>query len=301
MGFAQHQSFHIRDGWLRKGMVEVRLNEAIFTDSNQAAFQLGLGKNMAEALRFWMWATGLTDEQPRPTDRKRVQNLTPFGQLVLDHDPYLEEDGTLWLIHYNLISNEEGATAWYWFFNHFARLSFSAAEFVRELELWNIARGAKDIALSSFEKDFDCLVRTYCAREVDTTPEDTLESPLVQLGLLTVGGQDKDEKRYILLRPEPARVPSLVALYVMKRWQEKNNPNSMQVSFRDMLSTPCSPGRTFLLGMRLAEAIRRIEEEEPDLRVQFTRTSGLDVLTLPRDSSTDILRMYYARVGMSVV
>lgn len=292
MGFAQHQSFHIRDGWLRKGMIEIAQNEAIFTDSN-AYLKFGLGKNMVEALRFWMPATGLSKEETRLSDRKHVQKLTPFGQAVLQNDPYLEDDGTLWLVHYHLLKNPQGATSWYWFFNHFARLDFDREQFVKELSLWNALRGAKDIVKSSLEKDFECLVKTYQPRELNASPEDTIECPLVHLKLMSLE-VIQGCRRYHLNRPEPRTIPPLVLLYVLKKWQEEYREGALQVSLREILSSPCSPGRTFLLGMRLAEAIRRANEAVPNFAFRFTRTAGLDVLTVPNVQSDEILEQQFA-------
>jgi hypothetical protein len=294
MGFAQHQSFHIREGWLRKGMSEVYQDEAIFTDP-EAYIRFGLGKNMVEALRFWMTATGLTAEVIRQ-DRKRIQQLTTFGRLVLANDPYLEDDGSLWLIHYHLLKKPEGATTWYWFFNHFARLTFERDHCINELTLWNAMQGTKDIAKSSLEKDIDCLIRTYLPREQATSPEDTLECPLVHLKLFSLEISD-NHKRYNLNRPAPRSIPPLVLLYVLKNWQEEKDPNALQVSLRDTLSSRSSPGRTFLLGMRLAEAFRWAGELYPDLGLYLTRTAGLDLITLPQASSAEILNRHF-QVGV---
>jgi hypothetical protein len=100
-------------------------------------------------------------------------------------------------------------------------------------------------------------------------------------------------KRYHLNRPEPRSIPPLVLLYVLKGWQEEHKEGALQVSLREILANPCAPGRTFLLGMRLAEAIRRANEFAPKFAFRFTRTAGLDVLTVPEVSSEDILEYHF--------
>ena len=62
MGFAKHETFYIREGWLFKGMEAIKKAEAgghlnIFLD-NDAPERLGIGQNMVRAQRFWMQATG---------------------------------------------------------------------------------------------------------------------------------------------------------------------------------------------------------------------------------------------------
>src|SRR5574341_1496871 len=122
MPFAKHETFHIREGWLFKGMSAIKTTEAegrlptIFLDRD-APEQLGIGRNMVRALRFWMQATGLAKEQLE--DHYATQRLTSFGEWVWQHDRYLEDETTIWLIHYHLACSRDQATTWYWFFNHF--------------------------------------------------------------------------------------------------------------------------------------------------------------------------------------
>ena len=116
MYFAKHETFHIRDGWLTKGLLTIQEQPRIFLD-DEAPEELGLGKNMVRALRFWMQATGLAEEIFE--DGQKIQKATKLGELIRDYDPYLETDGSLWLIHYNLVCSKEFATSWYWFFNHY--------------------------------------------------------------------------------------------------------------------------------------------------------------------------------------
>lgn len=289
MSYALHQSFHIRDGWLRKGIQAVTENPKIFSDPS-ASIRLGLGKNMVEALRFWLPATGLTVVAKEKG--KSNQNLTSFGQLVRECDPYLEDDGTLWMLHYNLLKNPANATTWFWFFNYFGRMSFTKTQFIEELEQWNIMEGGKDTARSSFERDFDCFIRTYLPRENSISPEDTQESPLVNLKLLSSTTLN-NSKLYSLTRPDPRVIPPLILFYAIKKWQEEHQPDALQISLRDMLAGQASPGRTFLLGMRLAEAIRWANDTSPQINMRFTRTAGLDVLSLPQIEADKILEMHY--------
>src|ERR1700694_4954634 len=125
MPFAKHESFYIREGWLFKGLRAVERDEAIFV-APDASERLGLGKNMVRSLRFWMQATGLSQE--KTGNRVRVQELTALGKRILVSDPYLELEGTLWLIHHQLLSSDHLATAWYWFFNHFVPSNFTKQE-----------------------------------------------------------------------------------------------------------------------------------------------------------------------------
>jgi hypothetical protein len=289
--FARHETFHIREGWLFKGMNAIGSDPAIFL-APDASERLGLGKNMVRALRFWLMATGLTEEYVR--NRQTCQRLTvPFGQLVWEHDRYHEEEGTLWLLHYHLVRDLGGATTWYWFFNHFSQPVFDQNSFVGALQSWVIGTGGKSISDQSLKRDFDCLVRTYLPDRQARSPEDLIECPLAQLDLLAEAGNGP-VRRYRLLRPDPARIHPLVLLYVLLCWQESNQPDARQLGLAQVLREPANDGRVFNLGtIGLSECFARLNDEYPDLVVRLTRAAGLDQLTLPAIPSDEVLMRYY--------
>ena len=98
MKFRAHDTFAIRKGWLHKGMRHVVNTPRISVDKDiNPMDEFGIGANMVKALRYWLQATGLTEEN---TGNNRNQYISPFGEEVWANDPYLEEDGTLLLIHY---------------------------------------------------------------------------------------------------------------------------------------------------------------------------------------------------------
>ena len=118
MKFRAHDTFFIRKGWLSKGMKAVHNCPDLFVSKKENPMDvLGLGANMVKALRYWLPAVGLTEE--RVENRRRVQVFTPFGQCVFTHDRYIEELGTLYLIHYQLAKNRVEATSWYFFFTEY--------------------------------------------------------------------------------------------------------------------------------------------------------------------------------------
>lgn len=290
MPFAKHETFHIREGWLYKGMDAVRHDPCIFL-ADDASERLGLGKNMVRALRFWMAATGLTEEYRE--DRRTQQRLTaPFGQLVWEHDRYLEEDGTLWLIHYHLVRDREGATTWYWFFNHFSQPVFDQHSFTSTLQSWVIGR-SKPVSENSLKRDFDCLIRTYLPSRQARSPEDLLECPLSQLGLLAEADNGQ-ARRYRLLRLDATRIHPLILLYVLLQWQQHNQPEARQVGLAQVLTAQANAGRVFNLSRAsLSSGLTRLNDEHPSLAVRLTRTAGLDQLTLPRATPDQVLIRYF--------
>lgn len=300
MYFAKHETFHIRDGWLYKGMKAVQDDETIFL-ADDAPERLGLGKNMVRALRFWMQATGLTTEGFN--GGRKAQNLTPLGHLVWGYDPYLQFEGTLWLLHHKLLCGREWATTWYWFFNHYVPVVFRHQEFIMRLKQWinnHPPNQVKKVADSSLRKDFDCLMRTYLPAQRGKSPEDVMASPFTTLGLLAAFTEHDEETRkpmraYRFEAGSPLTISPLVFLYVLLARQEMEREGAVQVGLNVALREPMNVGRTFNIGMLgIEDLLMRLETKYPSWAVRLTRTGGLDQLTLPNVPAQEVLEVYFA-------
>lgn len=289
MPFGKHETFYLRDGWLSKGLTAIVENPRIFREKD-APVQLGIGRNMVRSLSFWMLATRLA-ERTKDEQRMLVHQLTPFGQMVWEHDRHLEDEGTLWLIHYHLACSREQATTWYWFFNHFAPTLFDRETFLTELEQWVIAQqDGQDVARRTLERDFQVLMRTYLPSERQRSPEDTLESPLTYLGLLS----PVDKATYRLTQPAAERIPPLIMLYVLLQERPGEPRTESALNLLQALRQPMSVGRVFnLSAAALIEQIQRLEHEHPEYAVRLVRTGGLDQLQLPSVAPAKVLAAYY--------
>lgn len=314
MAFAKHETFHIREGWLYKGMEAITRAEeggqlpTIFLDS-AAPEKLGIGRNMVRSLRFWMQATGLAHEHLE--QRQRVQRLTPFGQHVWAHDRYVTDTNTLWLIHYHLVCNRELATAWYWFFNHFSPGTFDQHRMLDALHGWVISEyPEREIAASSLKKDINCLLQTYLASDKPHIPEDLIESPLARLHLINRIEHNR-QKRYRRERADSDRIHPLVILYVLvdRKIRQHQNQNQNQtdaqeplaeeqreVYVSEVLREENNIGRVFhITTTGFMSILTTLKNHFPDFAIEYTRTAGLDTLTLPQVSLSDILTRCYAQ------
>jgi len=296
--FAKHETFYIRDGWLYKGIQAIQVDPLIFA-KEEAPQILGLGKNMVRSLRYWMVATQLVEE--KLTKYGKEQRLTEFGQLVAQYDKYQEFDNTLWLLHYHLATNYQDATAWYWFFNHFAPVNFTKQDFVERLTQWINTQSDDLKSPQSLARDFDCLLRTYLPSSRERSPEDILESPLASLGLFTAIEHQEENaevksRHFRLNLTKSNSIQPFVFLYILLKQQEKERNDARQVSLNDALREPMNVGRTLNIGLQaLEDLLMRLEESESKLAVRLSRTGGLDQLTLPDISSKDVLQEFYQR------
>lgn len=301
MYFAKHETFSIRDGWLTKGLITLEENPRVFLDE-EAPEELGLGRNMVRALRFWMQATGLTDEVF--DDGQKIQEATYMGRFIREFDPYLEDEGSLWLIHYNLVCSREFATTWYWFFNHYIPNKFTREDFLENLGHWINAQPEveKKIATSSLRKDFTILTKTYVAdKRTDKSPEDVMESPLTALGLISsFTERDDDNKKKNVYRYESgvsANIHPLVFLFIMLDRQSKEREGAYQVGLQNVLRDPMNIGRTFNIGLTgFEDLLGRLNDNYADWRVTLTRTGGLDQLTLPDIGADAVLERFFDEI-----
>ena len=65
MGFGGHETFSIREGWLHRGLQLLKEDPERLLDE-YAADWLGVGRNMAKSIRYWLAATGIADANSSP-------------------------------------------------------------------------------------------------------------------------------------------------------------------------------------------------------------------------------------------
>lgn len=303
MKFKAHQSFFIRKGWLGKGLRAVSKDDSILmpSRSKDAMDELGLGSNQVVALRYWLQVTGLVEYAD---GRRRALKVTNLGELIRKQDPYIEEIGTLWALHCNLASEKENAAAWYFLFNEFGQAIFDKESFVDALSRYVFNFNDKrDVARSSLEADFNCVLNTYIPHgrtsSKPVSPENVIDCPLGELGLVDV--ENKREKTY---RKKPANqrtLPDLLVLYAIYSMRQKAADESSglpsEIRLETLLSGPCSPGSLYNLDS--IGLLAKLYELEANNLIRINRTAGLDVIRLeePGRDSVWCLERYYEMLG----
>ncbi len=289
--FRGHETFFIRKGWLHKGIKNVQADPALFVNKVSLPTDvLGLGNNMVKSLRYWLQVVGLTNESKTG---KRFQTVTDLGALMYHHDPYFEELGTLWLLHYNLARNIEDATSWYFFFNEFQMQEFRKEDFCLALKKYAGIHSKTEIADSSFESDFDCLMNTYISRAKSNPekvhPENNIDCPLGELNLVDI--KDKKEKIYTKVIPPKANIHPFIALAVIVDCAQ-----GQEIKIQSLLKDKNSIGKIFNLDMiSLLELLNKIERIG---YISVIRTAGLDVVRIKTKwSFLECVEQYYKAIN----
>ncbi len=180
--FGRHETFPLRYGWLTKGFEAVKTAPGIFNRPEHAMVTLGVGRNMVNAIQYWLHAVGVVE-----SDAGEVWP-TELGEALLGDggDRYLEDEATLWIIHWLLASNAEAATGIFWFFNRFAMPRFHDKEVLRTLGEFVEQELKANRSQSTLKSEVSTLVRLY-APEAGRSDEH-LDSPLGALQLIEPEG-----------------------------------------------------------------------------------------------------------------
>ena len=284
MKFRAHETFFIRKGWLSKGMKYVKQTDGmVFIDKeNNPMDTLGIGSNMVKSLRYWLLATGLTEEN---TNGKRIQTFTPLGKLVYENDRYMEESGTLQLLHYKLSSNEENATSWYFFFNEFNLFEFTQDDFLTSIKNY-IRMNSNGEKASGTDRtlsdDFSCIINTYFSKKGSESenPENNISCPFSELGLINL----LDGKKGLYKKSIPP-VSSFDPYVILAIISDKAN-GQKEIKLNELLQGKNNIGRIFNLDTISMIEILRKAEKTGELKI--IRTAGLDVVQL-RNPENDFL------------
>jgi hypothetical protein len=179
--FSGHETFQCRHFWLKKGHDFVSMGGDF--KSNQALIDLGVGKNMITSIGYWLKAFKITNE---------VGDITDFGKSIFKDDgfdPYLEDVGTQYLIHFNLIRNTSFASIYKLAFEDFRRTRIDA-EFTEEhlfdFILKTLIREGESVSEKSIRNDLKVFLKTYYSgsKRGSKSIEDDFASVLIGLGFI---------------------------------------------------------------------------------------------------------------------
>ena len=258
-----HQTFPMRYGWLEKICINLIDKYQLDTFNidlirhEELITNYGLGKNMAESLRFWLKSCDIIEMN----FSTKTAKFTPFALSIFGNngsDPYLENIETIWYLHWKIIQNNHLNFTWYWYFNHFTISNFDRSHLVEEI-LSTIGKVKADItSQQSVKRDVDCFVRSYLTTSNNSkSSEDILECPFAELNLFSIGLGGSIQAPRLPRKDFPI---SLIILSIKKVWENLGG-NINTLNIETLLDTPFSPGRCFLMNREsLLEKLEMIEK-----------------------------------------
>lgn len=185
--FSGHESFQCRHLWLKKGFDFLESGKKFSNPSSVVV--LGVGKNMVASIRYWMKAFNLIDGNDIPNEFA-IRLLSDNGW-----DPYIEDEGTIWLLHYNLI--KKGLASTYSFiFNELRKekIEFTKLNYLSFVKRKAQLAGITQISEKTLTDDFNVMVKMYIrAFGKVKDKEDSFPGLFTELDLIRCYGKSGEE------------------------------------------------------------------------------------------------------------
>ena len=208
--FAGHETFHCKHFWLKKGYDFT--SERNSFKENDAVVKLGVGKNMVSSIQFWMNAFGIYEDD----------EISEFGNNIFNNDgfdSFLEDEGSLWLLHYKLLSKNYSSIYKLAFIN-FRKTRISSEFTSKQLEDFLskllISEGV-NFSQKSIENDVKVFIRNYVSlyKKGAKSLEDDFSSLLINLDIISIVPDSHIEGLQVfkLLYNAKENLPSEVLLF----------------------------------------------------------------------------------------
>lgn len=218
--FSGHESFPCKTLWLKKGYDFVKAKKDFIAP--EAVVDLGVGKNMVASVRYWYKAFGLDK------DAETGWIADYLFDKNTGKDPYMEDLGTLWLLHFLLIYSGE-ASLYKMFFIDFQkeRRQFDREQVVSFVKRKMIEAGKdKLFNENTVKKDIGVLLLNYCLPRNPQSNED-FSTLLMDLDLLrqtdkTESPEDK-RNRYFFNIEGKRQVTPAIFLFALLMVKEEND------------------------------------------------------------------------------
>lgn len=289
--FGGHQSFALRTAWLPKAAQAIQDGDDVFSDPLRGVVRLGLGKNMVEALRAWVEAYGVA------TREKGIWRLTSLGQAVFGsggYDRFLEDEQTLWLLHWNISTLAESPFfAWELLINRWSERFFTASEALTAFHA-EAERTGRPLSSISARQHFDVWLHTYLPAR-SGRGEEGIDSPLTSLGLVVRAG----DRETALGRREPVfgfdleakpAISNALFAYCLHDWWVRTFEFEETVPLSALTFGRGAPGRIF-----------RMPEDEVLSRVTRLSTARGAALELIESSNQYMLRRFKRPTGRQLL
>ncbi len=286
--FSGHQTFSFRYGWLEKGFRFIREGKK-FTDPD-AIVALGVGKNMVDSIKYWSEMTGIISDG----------EVSEFGTKLLDEnagwDPFLEDNASLWLLHWKLITKPGFLTAGMVLFSFLHKPEFAKRD-VAEAALRSLGKSKKAPSDNVILRDIDCYIRSYCGTrrfEKKKTNEESFDCPFQELNLIQ---PMSDAETYRFGIGSKSSLPPEIIGYAICEYFGKENKNAMTI--QKVLYREHSPGQVFMLDENaLVGAVQELHEDPKwGDSFDFTESAGIAQIhcRVEKENAYELLESYFCR------
>jgi len=294
--FSGHESFQCRNLWLKKGFDFINSDEELSFSDDTAVISLGVGKNMTTAIRYWLDAFGIRNDDNKDETSEQANKLLGDN----GWDPYLEDIGSLWLLHYLIVSRNR-ASIYHLVFNKFRkhRIEFTKDHLISFL-LNHCEEKGESHSPNTIETDTGVFLKTYVrpkSKDGETNIEDLYSSLLIELNLIKEienTGAGKEDTWYKIESSDQDSLPIEIFFYSILDNIEKGD-FSNSISLHKLLNANNGPGNIFALHPdALVAKLDKLMNKYDG--ISYKEDGGIRELQINKEySKENILDNYYAR------
>lgn len=282
LSFSGHDTFHCRQFWLKKGY-DFKYQKGRDFKDDDAVVELGVGKNMVNSIKFWLKAFGFFPEN----SNKEIAHLV-FSKN--GKDPYLEDIGSVWLLHYLLVS-QENASIYSLVFNEFRK---EKIEFTRTNLLNFLKRKCESLSITQTDnilnKDIGVFLKNYLKNKSSKNIEDDFSGLFLDLNLLSEIPKEKSSVDiwYKIESKQRKEIPIEIILFAIL-----DQKNGDSIRFDNLRNSKNSIGNIFAINEDCL-LIKIQEITEKFRQVVFTEDAGIRELQFKEKlDKMEVLKKYY--------
>jgi translation elongation factor P/translation initiation factor 5A len=285
--FSGHETFICRQFWPKKGYDFLK-DKNKFTEP-EAVVTLGVGKNMVTSIRFWLKAIGIVNQDDQ---------LNEIADLILDdngYDPYIEDIGTIWLLHYLLVKKDY-ASIYNLIFNDFRkeRIQFTRNQLHSYLKRKCLEISPNTYNQNTINSDIKVFIKNYLSpnhKQDKINIEDDLIGLFQDLKLLHSFKTDENIEQFKIDSKERESLPPEIFLYSIL--DNENYTNAITID--DLRIKENSPGLLFAMNSEgIYDKINQLEKMYD--QILFSKTAGNQILQIDSEfDKTTILKNYYGK------
>lgn len=292
--FSGHETFQCRNLWLKKGFDFINNQERDFNDP-LAVVDLGVGKNMVDSIRFWLKSFDLIDEENEQPNELAKYLFDDNGA-----DPFVEDLGTLWLLHYKLVSKSSKSTTvgsiYDLVFNKFRkhRIEFTK-DHLKNFLIGECEEMGESHSPNTIETDIGVFLKNYVrpsGKDDKRKIEDHYSSLLIDLDIVknfeNHGADGTDW--YKIESGERESLPLEILFYSILDNEEYGN----SISLHKLLNGHNSPGNIFALNPD-ALVSKIIQLTKNFYGIVYKEDAGIRELQINSEfNKIEVLNNYYA-------
>ena len=266
----QSGGFPLRLSWLPRLIGHYTAQKRVVPANLEViACDLGVGKNMAKAMRAWGRAAGCLQENGAITETAK--------RLFIDHDPYLERGESVALLHWLISSNMQRFSVGAWFFNFAHSGDFTPSDAVSMFHDHLFAENAY-YSEGTLRRDVEPLLRMYAlSRErFSCGSDDRLFSQLNLLSTKRIGVRTVFQRSWM---DEPVHVSDkLLAFTVLRTLAQRSTASSPLSELYAGGSGRAAPGTVLGFSREGFFAAIDLIDRKNDAPITLATMPGSDVL-----------------------